>query len=119
MLEQLSIITYGLGNTAIANEIFIIDKLGGVIEQISVYFKNRIPGQWGHPGPFRDKGTKSGSVPDVPGRLATMGLSHYTSAGLATLQGVCQKAVKGKKQMSINHISVQSTCCKIAKCLWY
>ena len=35
MLEQLSIITYGLGNTAIANEIFIIDKLGGVIEQIS------------------------------------------------------------------------------------
>ena len=117
MLEQLSIITYGLGNTAIANEIFIIDKLGGVTEQISVYFKNRIPGQWGHPGPFRDKGTKSGSVPDVPGRLATMGLSHYTSA--ATLQGVCQKAVKGKKQMSINHISVQSTCCKIAKCFWY
>ena len=116
MLEQLSIITYGLGNTAIANEIFIIDKLGGVIEQISVYFKNRIPG---HPGPFRDKGTKSGSVPDVPGRLATMGLSHYTSAGLATLQGVCQKAVKGKKQMSINHFSVQSTCFKIAKCLWY
>ena len=41
-------------------------------EQISGYFKNRIPGQWGHPGPFRDKGTKSGSVPDVPGRLATM-----------------------------------------------
>ena len=30
---------------------------------------NRIPGQWGHPGPFRDKGTKSGSVWDVPGWL--------------------------------------------------
>ena len=34
--------------------------------------QNRIPGQWGHPGPFRGKGTKSGSVPDVPGWLATM-----------------------------------------------
>ena len=25
-----------------------------------------------HPGSFRDNGTKSGTVPDVPGRLATM-----------------------------------------------
>ena len=62
-----------MGNTATTNKIFIIDKLGGVTKQISVYFKNRIPGQWGHPGPFRDKGTKSSSVPDVPGWLATMG----------------------------------------------
>ena len=31
-----------------------------------------IPGQSTHPGPFRDNGKKSGSVPDVPGQLATM-----------------------------------------------
>ena len=45
-------------------------------EQRSVYLKNIIPGQWGHPGPFRDKGMKFGSVPDVPGRLATMTYKH-------------------------------------------
>ena len=34
----------------------------------------RIPGQLTHPGHFRDNSKKSGSVPDVPGRLATMRL---------------------------------------------
>ena len=29
-----------------------------------------------HPGHVRDRGKKSGSVPDVPGRLATMGVQH-------------------------------------------
>ena len=42
-------------------------------------FKIEFPGQWGHPGPFRGKGTKSGSVPDVPGRLATMSQSVLIS----------------------------------------
>ena len=72
-------------NTATANEIFIIDKLGGVTEQICVYFLNTIPGQWGHPGPFRDKGTKSGSVPDVPGRLATMPWSYLSVLSFASI----------------------------------
>ena len=46
-------------------------------------------------------------------------VSTYTSA--ATLQGVCQKAVKGKVQMYVHHIqiSLQSICRKIAKCFWY
>ena len=46
-------------------------SIGGVTEEIMLEFRDN-GHEEGHLGPFRDNGKKSGSVPDVPGQLATM-----------------------------------------------